>query len=179
MFWKRRGCLIGCGGFLLFCVVVSLFTAFVLFPRAKVGLEKEISNSLATEIATQVDSQYSQEELQRGASISVPLSTWSDEINNNPESDGTISLFMRGEQVVIRWELQQQSIELRFDPKATADGRLSLESSDGLGWFERQFSDVLGGGFEKAFNEWLDRNNLILVGVESDGENLLLKVKGA
>lgn len=179
MFMRRRGCALGCGGLLLVCVLLSAATWFVGVPRLRDAAQDGLSQVLSTEIAQEIDTKYSQADLREGQTISVPINTWDQALNDaNQEGQGTFGVLTEGEHIVLTWNYQDQSWQLRFEPGVTADGRLNLEPQGDHNWIEGQVTTVLSGGFERAFNDWLDRNGLELTDVAVSGDSLELTVEG-
>lgn len=180
MFFRRRGLLFGCGGVLLVCVVAIAIVWFVAIPRTVDALKDGVGESISTVIAEQVNPLYSRTELQDGAEVRFSF----DDINrtlqqsNQDSNVEAVEITTEGDRIVMRAALNGQDFDIAFMPKVTSDGRLSLEPVDEGGWWQQQFMDVLGGGMERAVNEWLEANGLFLTGVDLDVDGLVLNVHG-
>lgn len=178
--FMRRGCLFGCAGWLLACVAAGMLIWFVAIPRFTGAIEQGISEGVATMIAQEIDSRIPRSQLQQGGDVRFSFDTINRSLRNAAADENVESLVITssGNQLVIRAEIAQQEIELAFVPGVTSDGKLDLEPVGDSGWIQQQTMGVLGGGFESAINEWLNRNDLRLVDVSLEGDTLILNVTG-
>lgn len=179
--FMRRGCLFGCFGWLIACVAVGLLAWFLVIPRIGDSLQDGVSEGISTVIADQVDPFHSRTELQGGTDVRFSFATINRELQAAASDEDDIDQMMitsSGNRIVIRAEFTNQSFEFGFTPVVTADGQLEMQPDDDGGWWQQQFTGILGGGFERAINEWLDRNDLRLTNIELDGDTLILSVTG-
>lgn len=180
MFFRRRGCLLGCSVLFALCIGIGLLTWYVGIPRLTGVIEDGLSDGLATEIANEINPLYSRAELQEGQSIRFSFDSINQSLqeNNSDNPADSTRVTTSGNQVVMRVELGGQEYEVGFIPRVSQEGRLEMESVEEDSWWTRQFMDVLSGGFEGGINGWLERNGLILVNVELDGDGIILTVEG-
>lgn len=178
--FRRRGCLFGCGSLLLICVVFGLLGWFVALPRLTDALEDSVSDGMSTVIADQIETVYNPAELQNGTQVEFSFATINRELAAETTEGNVqnLEITSSGNQIVLRAESNGQTFEFGFIPTVTNDGRIELEPAEDGGWWERQFVGILSGGFEKSINGFLERNNLVLTGIELDGDTMILDVTG-
>lgn len=179
--FRRRGCMFGCGGFLLLCVIGSLLGWFVVVPKTVDTLQEGVSDAVSTFVADSVSPGYSREELQRGADVPIEFSAINAELASTIQSDSnldSVEILSRDGHIVMSAKLSGQDYEMKFMPYVTEDGRLHLEPFNGDGWWQEKTSKVLGGGFERSINLWLEENGLVLTGVKADSDVIVLSVIG-
>ena len=178
--FRRRGCLFGCGSLLLICVLFSLLGWFVVIPRVSDALQDSVSDGVSTVIADQIETVYNPNELQNGTQVEFSFATINRELATSTEEGDVqnLEITSSGNQLVLRAESNGQTFEFGFIPTVTSDGRIELEPAEEGGWWERQFVSILSGGFEKSINEFLERNNLVLTGIELEGDTMILDVTG-
>lgn len=176
----RKGCLIGCGGWLLLCVVLGLLGWFVLIPQVKDAVVDGVSDGISTMIADEINPLYSRAELQQGTDVRFSFGTINDALRTSTQDEAVdrVAVTSSGNELTISAEANGQSFDISFVPGVTADGTLELEPVDDGGWWQSQFSGILSGGFEKAVNQWLEVNDLRLTDVSLDGDTLVLSVTG-
>lgn len=174
---RRRGCLFGCGSFLLICVLASALGWFVVIPRVSDALESSISDSMATIIAQEVPSLAS---LQQGGEVAFSFASFNQQLQSANANNGmdSISITSSGNQLVLRVETNGQTLEYGFVPTVTSDGMLELEPQGDGSWLQGQIMDVFSNGVEMSFNQWLQESHLHLVGVSLDGDAIILDVAG-
>lgn len=177
MFFARRGCTFGCGGLLILCVALGFIGWFVVIPGLGDALEDGVSDGIATMIADEILPFHSRNELQAGTDVRFSFATINNEMQRQ-DQDATIRITSSGNEVVIEADYNGQTFDISFLPSVSSNGRLELEPVDDGGWLQSQFTGILSGGFEKAVNEWLDRNDIILTDVTTDGDALVLSVTG-
>ena len=178
--FMRRGCLLGCSGWLIACVAIGLLGWFIVIPRISDGLTDGVSDGIATMIVDEVNPLYSRSELQQGADVRFSFSAINAEMQADADDemfDG-IQIISRDNQIVIEARFNDQTFDVAFVPRVTSEGTLELEAVDDGGWWQRQFMGVVSGGFESAINEWLYRQDLRLTDVSLDGDTLVLSVTG-
>lgn len=175
--FRRRGCLFGCGGFLLICVLAFAFGWFVFIPRVSDALESSISESMATTVTLEVPSA---EKLQQGGEVEFSFASFNEQLQSASTDTGVDSILITssGDQMVLRVETNGQTLEYGFVPTVTSDGKLELEPHGDGSWLQEQIMGVFSSGVETAFNTWLEENNLRLVGVTLDGDSITLEVTG-
>lgn len=178
--FMRRGCLLGCGGWLIACVAIALLGWFVLIPRISNTLEDSLADSFSTIIADEINPLYSRSQLQQGADVRFSFDTLNREFQETDEADSIDSfrIHTSGNQIIIALEINDRTFDVAFVPSVSSDGQLELRPVDDGGWWQRQVMNVLSGGFEGAVNRWLDQNDLRLEGVTLSGDALLLSVVG-
>ena len=178
--FMRRGCLFGCFGWLIACVAIGLLGWFFVIPQISDALEDSVSDGISTMIADEIIPLHSRTQLQQGADVRFSFSTINDAMRtaNEDETVDNIVITSAGNELTIRAEFNGQSFDVSFVPEVTSDGRLDLEPVDDGGWWQRQFTGILSGGFEKAINQWLERNDLRLTDVTLDGDTMVLSVTG-
>lgn len=178
--FMRRGCLLGCGGWLIACVAIALLGWFLVIPRIGDALSDSLADGVSTMIADEINPLYSRTELQQGADVRFSFATINRSLQTTND-DGTVDAFQiraSGNQIVISADFNNQTFDVAFVPRVTESGTLELDLQDDDGWLERQVMGVISGGFEQAINSWLDRNDLRLVGVTLDGDSVILSVTG-
>ncbi len=184
MFLPRRGCLFGCGSFLLICVVLSLAGWFVGIPRLSDALEEGLGDSISTAIAVDLSGGFSQSQLQSGADVRISFDTINTNLmepgqtTNNLEQVERFEITSRGDELVLTGWFNGDSYEMVAVPEVTSDGRLNLRTVNEGGWLEGKILDVLAGGMERAVNDWLGVNGLVLAGVELEEDGMILTVHG-
>ena len=184
MFLRRRGCLFGCGSFLLICVVISLAGWFVGIPRLTSSLQEGLGDSISTAIADDLSGGYSQAELRNGADIRLPFETINANLREPAQTTTNLDqverfeITSRGEELVLTGWFNGDSYEMVVVPEVTQDGRLNLRTVNDGGWFQGKVLDVFAGGMERAVNNWLDLNGLFLTGVELESDAMILTVHG-
>lgn len=180
MFFRRRGCLLGCSVLFALCVAVGLLGWYVVIPEFADQIKDDLGDNLATEISQEINPLYTRADLQDGQQVRFSFESINQSIanNNSDNPEDTIRITSSGNRVVMRAEIQGQEFEVAFVPRVSADGKLELEPVDDNGWWKSRFMDVLGGGFETGVNEWLEVNGLVLTDVAADGDGLLLTVEG-
>jgi hypothetical protein len=184
MFLRRRGCLFGCGSFLLICVVVSLAGWFVGIPRLSNALEEGLGESISTAIVEDLTGNFSQNELQSGADVRISFDTINTSLmepgqtTDNLEQVERFEITSRGDELVLTGWFNGDSYEMVAIPEVTPDGRLNLKTVSDGGWLQGKILDVLAGGMERAVNDWLGLNGLVLTGVELEEDGIILMVHG-
>lgn len=175
----RRGCLTGCLGMLVVCVIVSLLGWFVVIPRVSDAVSDSVANGISTIVSDEIDPQYTRSELQNGAEVEFSFATINRElaVTNEDEAVQDIVITSEGNTIIIRASIETQTYDVEFQPRVV-DGRLELEHIDDGGWLQRQFMGILSGGFEKSINSWLEANGLRLQDVTVSGDSLILFVIG-
>lgn len=178
--FMRRGCLFGCVGWLIACSAVGLLAWFVVIPQISGVLEDSVSDGISTMIADEINPMYSRTQLQQGAEVRFSFDTINRTMRSSNDNDAvdTVVITSSGNQLVIRAEFNDQSFEFGFVPDVTGDGQFNLDPVDEGGWWQRQFTGILAGGFESSINTWLDRNDLRLVNTWLEGDTLILSVTG-
>lgn len=178
--FMRRGCLFGCVGWLIACVAIGLLGWFFVVPQISDALEGSVSDGISTMIADEINPLHSRSELQQGADVRLSFSTINQSLqtSNEDETLDSIVITSAGNEIVIRAEFNDQSFDVSFNPSVSSDGQLELDPVDDGGWWQRQFTGILSGGFEKAVNEWLNQYDLQLTDVTTDGDSLILSVTG-
>lgn len=178
--FMRRGCLLGCGGWLIACAAIALLAWFVAIPRISDAFEESIADGISTIIADEINPLYSRSELQQGADVRFSFGIMNREFESSDDAASVdqFRISSSGNQIIIAVEVSDQTFDVAFVPRVTSDGYLELEPVDDGGWWQRQFMNVLSGGFDSAVNRWLDQNDLRLVGVTLDGDTLVLSVTG-
>lgn len=177
--FMRKGCLFGCGGWLVACVAIALIGWFVVVPRVTDSFEESIADGMSTIIADEINPFYSRSELQQGADVRFSFSTLNHEFETSQgDTVDTFRISAQGDELVLAVTVSDQTFDLAFVPRVTSSGELELAPVDDGGWWQRQFMGVLSGGFERAVNDWMDRNDLRLVDVALDGDTLILSVTG-
>ena len=178
--FMRRGCLFGCGGWLVACVVLALLAWFVAVPRISDSLEDGLADSFSTIIAEEINPLHSRSELQQGAEVRFSFNIINREFQEADDADAIDSFRIRsnGDQIVIALEISDRTFDVAFVPRVTSHGYLELQPVDDGGWWQRQFMNVLSGGFEGAVNRWLDQNDVQLTGVTLEDDALVLSVTG-
>lgn len=178
--FMRRGCLFGCVGWLIACVAIGLLGWFFVIPQITDTLQDGVSDGVSTMIADEINPLYSRSELQQGEDVRFSFSTINTAllVSSQDEAVDSIQITSSGNEIVIAASANGQTFDVSFVPSVSADGQLELEPVDDGGWWQRQFTGILSGGFEKAVNEWLDRNDLQLTDVSLDGDTLVLSVTG-
>lgn len=175
----RRGCLFGCGGWLVACVVIAMLAWFIGVPRISDAIKDNLADDLSTMIADEINPLYSRSELQQGADVRFSFSMLNQELQSS--TDGDINEFRitsSGDNIIIELDTSGRTFDVEFVPGVTSDGRFELKPVDDGGWWQRQLMNVLSGGFEKAVNDWLDSNDLRVTNVTLDGDTLVLSVTG-
>ena len=178
--FRRRGCLFGCGSFLFLGLAAILLIWFVAIPRISDAFEDGVSDGLATVIADEIDPLYSPSQLQGGEDVRFSFTTLNEQMRDSNQ-DGQVDkveLLTAGDQIVMRAVLNNQEWEIALIPEVTQDGRLQLNPADEGSWFEDRVMDIHGGGLEKAINEWLQRNGLVLTGLTLEPNGIVLSVTG-
>lgn len=178
--FRRRGCLFGCGGWLIACVALGFIGWFIVVPRISDSLSDSIADGVATMIAQDINPLHSPTELQQGADVRFPFGTMNRSLQNENQ-DGSVDSFLisaEGRHISIELEVADNVFDISFEPRVTSEGRFELHAVDDGGWVQRQFMGVLGDGFEKGINSWLDRNDLRLVDITMDGDGIILSVTG-
>ncbi len=178
--FMRRGCLFGCFGWLIACVALGVLGWFFLLPMFTESLEDGVADAISTVIVEEVDPFHSRSELQQGTDVRFSFSTINRTLRMSTEDENvdSIEVATANDEITIRADFRDQSFDVTFIPKVSADGELELDSVDDGGWWQRQFTGILSGGFEKSFNQWLDRNDLRLTDVRLEDEVLVLSVTG-
>lgn len=179
--FRRRGCLFGCGGFLLLCVIASSIGWFFGVPRVVDSLQEQVADGVSTIVDDSVFSNYSRSELQQGRTLRLNFTALNVELED-ASTDTTdldsIQILGRGYDIVMSTTVSGQTYEIAFTPSVGDDGRLDLISVDEGGWWQQQTMKVLGGGFEKSINTWLERNDLVLTDVSVESDAIVLTVTG-
>lgn len=177
---RRRGCLFGCGSFLILCVAAGLLTWFVAIPRISDAIESGLSDEISTFIADEINPLHSRSELQQGTDVTFSFATINRMLaqETTDENIEGMRITSRDESIIFEIALAEQDFEFEFRPGISSDGELMLEPVDEGGWWQRQFMNVTSGGFEKAINQWLESNDLTLTDVSVDGDTIILSVEG-
>lgn len=173
--------MLGCGGFLMLCVIASSIGWFFGVPRVVDSLQDQVSDGVSTIVADSVFSNYSQAELQQGQTLRLGFDALNVELQDASNDSGdldSIQIVGRGYDIVMSATVTGQTYEIAFTPSVGPDGRLDLISVDEGGWWQQQTMKVLGGGFEKSINTWLDRNGLVLTDVSVESDAIVLTVTG-
>jgi len=184
MFLRRRGCLFGCGGFLLFCVAISLIGWFIGIPRVTDALEEGLGESISTAIADDLSGNFSLNQLRSGADVRISFDTINQNLmepgrtTDNLEQVERFEVSGRGDELVLSAWFNGQSYEMVVVPEVTQDGRLNLRTVNDGGWLQGKILEVLAGGMERAVNDWLEVNGLVLTGVELEQNGMILYVQG-
>lgn len=184
MFLRRRGCLFGCGSFLLICVVISLAGWFVGIPRLSTALQEGLGDSISTAIADDLPGGYTQSELRDGADVRISFDTINANLSepaqtsDNPTQVERFEITGRGDELVLTGWFNGDSYEMVVVPEVSRDGRLNLRTVNDGGWFQGKILEVLSGGTERAVNDWLEANGLVLTDVEVDEGGMTLYVHG-
>lgn len=179
--FRRRGCLFGCGGLLMVCVIVSGIGWFFGIPRAVDALRDEVADGVSTIVADNVHSLYSRSELQQGQDVRLSFNALNVELQDaSDDADNLDSLKIvgRGYDIVMSASVSGQSYDIAFTPSIGTNGHLNLIKVDEGGWWQQQTMKVLGGGFEKSINTWLDENGLVLTDVTVESDAIILTVTG-
>ncbi len=179
--FRRRGCLLGCGGFLILCVIASGIGWFFGVPRAVDALRDEVADGVSTIVAENVFSNYSRTRLQQGQDVRISFSALNAELQDASDSEDNLDslrIVSRGNNIVMSASVSGQTYEIAFTPGITSDGHLDLINVDEGGWWQQQTMTVLGGGFEKSINTWLDQNGLVLTDVTVEADSIILSVTG-
>ena len=178
--FRRRGCLFGCGSFVILGIAALLLIWFVAIPRISDAFEDSVSDGLSTVIADEIDPLYSRAQLQDGEDVRFSFESINQHMRdtNQDEQVDKVELVSSGDQMVMRATLNNMDWEIAFIPQVTQDGRLRLEPAQEGDWFEERVMDILGGGLEAAINEWLQRNGVYLTDVTLEPDGIILSVAG-
>lgn len=178
--FRRRGCLFGCGSFILLGLLATLLIWFVAIPRISDAFEDGVSDSLATVIADEIDPLYSQSQLQSGEDVRFSFTTLNQQMRDSNQDDQVdkVEILSSGDQIVMLAVMNNREWEIALIPEVTQDGRLQLNPAADGSWIEDRVMDILGGGLEAAINEWLQRNGLVLTGLTLEPNGIVLSVTG-
>lgn len=180
--FRRRGCLFGCGSFVLVCLIVSLLVWFVGVPRTIDWFEDDLSGRISTAIDDSLFGQYSPAQLRQGTEVRLPFANLNTalfepvETTNDPQQVEHIEITSEGNNLVMRAWFNGQAYDFTYAVSVNDDGTLNLTGLEDKSWLEDRLMEVMEGGLEKSINTWLDLNDLQLVDVWLEGDAMVLSV---
>lgn len=176
---RRRGCLFGCSGVVLVVLVICGLLYFVGLPRFQDRLRNELSDSLSTQVARQIDSQISGAKLRPGE-YRLSLGMLQREMNASNDDDQISGFDIRsqGDEIVLRVGMSGQNLEYRGVP-TIVDGRLHMadmtSTSGALDFFLPP--DKLGQAVDKGINAYIEKQGMSLRDVRIEGSDLVFDVE--
>jgi hypothetical protein len=174
----RRGCLFGCGGLLILCIVALGLGYFVGLPRAQDAIADDIGDGIATVVAQGIvnaDPSTGQMVITE-EQLNTQLGS---DVNN---ADVTTQIDSSGVAIEFSYR-DDKSNPIRYSATPTVDGNGHLELTDiqttnGNGFIEKLLpKDKLASSIEDGVNGALDEQNLKIGKIDlQDGQIVITAV---